>query len=213
MATIDKQSVRTEFDKLKLSFDEQVKAGKVSAELSLIFNTMMTLVSLILSIFMEKATKKTKDNSSIPPSQTTTDDSATGNKSKTGSDKNKSKTISVAGNTRTVETITVLPTLSCGTCNEDLSDIECTATERRTKIDIIFEKTEEHIDVEIKQCPACNTLAKAKFPDNMPGPLQYGDGIKAYVMVLLVMQMVSLKRVADMLLEFGVIFTPYNRIL
>ena len=30
MATIDKLSVRAEFDKIKVGFDEQVKAGKVS---------------------------------------------------------------------------------------------------------------------------------------------------------------------------------------
>ena len=32
----------------------------------------------------------------------------------------------------------------------------------------------------------------------MPGPVQYGSGVKAYVIQLLVMQMMSLNRVADM---------------
>ena len=36
----------------------------------------------------------------------------------------------------------------------------------------------------------------------MQGPLQYGNGIKAYVIQLLVMQMISLNRVSKMLATF-----------
>lgn len=198
MATIDKQSVRAEFDKIKLSFDEQVKAGKVSTEVATLFNTLMMLFNIILSIFMEKTTKKTSANSSIPPSQTTPDQSSTTNKNQTNPDENKKKTVTVAGNTRTVETVTVLPALVCNHCGADLSGVHCSCIERRTKIDIIFEKTEEHVDVEVKQCPSCEATVKAKFPDDMPGPVQYGNGIKAYIIQLLVSQMIALNRVADM---------------
>lgn len=198
MATIDKQSVRAEFDKIKVGFDEQVKAGKVSTEVAMLVNTLMLLFNLVLSIFMEKSTKKTSANSSIPPSQTTPDDTSITTKSKTGDDQNKQKTVTVAGNTRTVKTVTLLPALTCDTCGEDLSHVECAGIERRTKIDIIFEKTEEHVDVEVKQCPACDATVKAQFPDDMPGPLQYGNGIKAYVIQLIVAQMIALNRVADM---------------
>lgn len=197
MATVDKQSVRAEFDKIKASFDEQVKAGKVSTEVATLFNTLMMLFNIILSIFMEKTTKKTSSNSSIPPSQTTPDESSTTN-DKTGTGEKKKKTVTVAGNTRTVETVTILPALVCNACGADLSGVSCTCIERRTKIDIIFEKTEEHVDVEVKQCPSCSATVKATFPDDMPGPIQYGNGIKAYVIQLLVSQMVALNRVADM---------------
>lgn len=196
MATINKESVRAEFDKIKVGFDEQVKAGKVSTEVAMLVNTLMLLFNLVLSIFMEKSTKKTSANSSIPPSQTTPDDTSTTNKNKAGKDKQ--QTITKAGNTRTVETVTVFSALTCDTCGEDLSHVECTCIERRTKIDIIFEKTEEHVDVEVKQCPTCDATVKAKFPDDMPGPLQYGNGIKAYVIQLIIAQMVALNRVADM---------------
>lgn len=198
MATIDKQSVRAEFDKIKASFDEQVKAGKVSSEVATLFNTLMMLFNLILAVFMEKRTKKTSNNSSMPPSQTTPDNSSTTNKNKPNSGKDSKANVTVAGNTRTVETVSLVPALVCKTCGEDLSHVECTCTERRTKIDIIFEKTEAHVDVEIKQCPSCDTVVKGKFPDDMPGPLQYGNGIKAYVIQLLVVQMLSLNRAADM---------------
>ena len=112
MATIDKQSVRAEFDKIKVGFDEQVKSGKVSTEVAMLVNTLMLLFNLVLSIFMEKSTKKTSANSSIPPSQTSPDDTSITTKSKTGEDQNKQKTVTVAGNTRTVKTVTLLPALT-----------------------------------------------------------------------------------------------------
>ena len=67
--------------------------------------------------------------------------------------------------------------------------------ERRTKIDIVFEKVVEHVDAEIKQCPTCKATVKGKFPADMHGPLQYGSGLKAFVINLLVCQMVALNRV------------------
>ena len=51
------------------------------------------------------------------------------------------------------------------------------------------------MDAEIKQCPGCQSQTKGQFPADMPGPLQYGPGIKAYVLNLLIAQMLSLKRV------------------
>ncbi|MDP3705257.1 MAG: hypothetical protein Q8R24_05050 [Legionellaceae bacterium] len=62
MASIDKQSIRAEFDKIKTSFDEQVQSGKVSSETAALVNTLMMLFNIILSIFMEKNTKKTSEN-------------------------------------------------------------------------------------------------------------------------------------------------------
>lgn len=201
MASIDKQSIRAEFDKIKDNFDEQVKSGKVSAEVATLFNTLMMLFNIILSVFMEKNTKKTSSNSSIPPSQTTPDESSTTNKNKRrpGEQENTQKEITVAGNTRTIESVTLRPVLDCDICGEDLTGVPCAHIERRTKIDIVFEKTEEHVDVEIKQCPSCHTTVKAGFPQDMPGVLQYGNGIKAYVIQLIVAQMVALNRVVEMM--------------
>ena len=66
--------------------------------------------------------------------------------------------------------------------------------ERRTKIDIVFEKVVEHVDAEVKQCPNCDSTVKGQFPSDMHGPLQYGNGLKAFVINLLVCQMVALNR-------------------
>lgn len=60
-------------------------------------------------------------------------------------------------------------------------------------------KTVEHVDAEIKACPHCQATVKAPFPNEFQGPLQYGNGIKAFVICLLVTQMVALKRTQNML--------------
>lgn len=197
MAILNKQSVREEFDKVKSSFNEQVKSGKVPADTATLVNTLIMLFEIILSIFMEKSTKKTSANSSIPPSQTMVDETTAN--SKKGSKKSKDETVTTVGNTRTVETVTLLKVSACENCGCDLSDTPCCEdVERRTLIDIVFEKTVEHIDAEKKKCPDCSKITKAVFPDGMSGPLQYGNGIKAYIIQLLVAQMVSLSRTAEM---------------
>ena len=83
----------------------------------------------------------------------------------------------------------------CDICGEVLTDQPCAGHERRTKIDIVFEKVVEHVDAEIKQCPLCKSTVKGQFPAGMHGPLQYGNGLKAFIINLLVCQMVSLNRV------------------
>lgn len=197
MATLDKQSVRDEFDKIKAGFDEQVKAGKVTSEVATLVNTLIMLFSIVLSIFLEKKTKKTSANSGIPPSQTGKDETTPG-KNKTNG-KGHQETSTMAENTRTVESVTTMSVESCDKCGEDLSKVVVIDTERRTRIDIIFEKTVEHVDAEVKNCPTCQSFIKGGFPADMTGPLQYGNGIKAYVVQLLVTQMLSLNRAVKML--------------
>ena len=92
----------------------------------------------------------------------------------------------------------IMPAI-CDVCGEDLRDVPSHECERRTKIDIVFEKVVEHVDAEIKRCPTCELDVKAQFPADMPGPLQYGNGLKAYIINLLVCQMVALSRVQKLI--------------
>ncbi|XXG31948.1 MAG: hypothetical protein WJ306_05095 [Ferrovum myxofaciens] len=57
------------------------------------------------------------------------------------------------------------------------------------------------MEVEIKQCPSCERVIKGKFPVDMPGPLQYGLGVQAFIINLLACQMVALKRASFGLLH------------
>jgi len=197
MANVDKESVREKVDEIKHQFEQLRADQKLSAEVIAMISSMMLIIDLILSIFMEKQTKKNTKNSSIPSSQTPEDEtSLTESGSKT---KGKPEKKTPVFNTRTVETTQVSKIDICKSCGIDLSMVSVEDYERRTKIDIIFEKVVEHTDAEIKQCPKCKTTNKACFPDDLQGPLQYGNGLKAYIINLLVCQMVSLNRVQKLI--------------
>ena len=196
MASIDKQSVRDEFERIKTEFNHLTKKKKVAPELMALFTGLMMLLDVILAIFLEKKTKKTHKNSSKPSSQTEKDESALDKPGSNG--KGKSEKNQAAQNTRTVETITVLPVIACEHCGQSLENTSCGCIERRTRIDIIFEKTVEHFDAEVKKCPSCHHQTKAQHPGDLQGPLQYGNGLKAYIIQLVIAQMVALNRVQKM---------------
>ena len=193
MANIDKASVRDEVGRLRANFDELCAAGKTSEEVKVLMNSLFMIVELILSIFLERQTKKNSKNSSIPSSQTDKDESSISQAA--GNKRGKSNRHGVADNHRIKETVTLAPATYCDVCGEHLHKIPCTQHERRTKIDIVFEKVVEHVDAEIKKCPTCKAMVKGRFPADMHGPLQYGNGLKAFIINLLVCQMVSLNRV------------------
>jgi hypothetical protein len=193
MASVNKQSLREEFDALKAEFERLTASGKMAAESRALFQAMLMLFEVLMAVFMEKRTAKDNRNSSLPSSQTAKEDNTATQPGANG--KGKSQNDTLAGNTRIVETVQVASVNQCGVCGEDLSDTPCQGHERRTRIDVLFEKVVSHVDAEIKQCPGCQSQTKGRFPADMPGPLQYGAGIKAYLLNLLIAQMLSLKRV------------------
>jgi transposase len=193
MASIHTNSVREELDKIKNEFKEQSTAGKVPESSAMLINSLIMLLEMVFAIFMEKTTRKTSRNSSKPSSQTGNDKTSIGSKGK-----GKQHKPLVADNMRTVTTDTILPVKYCECCGESLENTKCSTIERRTKIDILFEKQVEHFDAEVKKCPNCNATNKAKFPKGIHGKIQYGDGLKAFIIHLIVSQMVALNRVQSM---------------
>jgi len=195
MPSVNKQSLREEFDQLKVRFEDLSNQGKITPESSSLFQAMIMLFELLIAVFMEKKTRKNNRNSSIPSSQTGEDKTA----ARSGTNgKGKKQNGVLSGNTRTIETTQVAKVTDCEFCGESLDDVPSEEYERRTKIDIIFEKVVSHVDAEIKVCPQCKMQNKGRFPEDMKGALQYGPGIKGYVVNLLVAQMISLKRVQQM---------------
>jgi transposase len=190
MATMNKISVREEIERLKHEFEQLCSAGKVSPETRVVMNSLLVVVELILAVFLEKKTRKNSKNSSLPPSQTPKDETAISNSNGKGK-----KVSGRVSNTRTKETVTIAKVTTCDTCGVPLDETPCHGHERRTKVDIVFEKVIEHIDAEIKQCPNCKATVKGDFPQDMPGPLQYGNGLKAFAIHLIISQMVALNRV------------------
>ena len=193
MASVAKASLRAELDRLKGEFDELSAKGQLSAQGRALFQALLTLFEVLMAVFMERSTPKNSRNASVPPSQTPKAD-ATAAQPGTQS-KGRDPTLERARHTRTVETVAIAAVSSCASCGADLSETPCQGHERRTRIDIVFEKVVSHVDAEIKSCPRCQALTKGAFPADLPGPLQYGTGIKAFVLHLLVSQMVALKRV------------------
>ncbi|HEY1888977.1 MAG TPA: IS66 family transposase [Steroidobacteraceae bacterium] len=197
MASVNKESLREEFGALKERFGRLSADGKVTAESRALFEALLMLLQVLMAVFMEKHTPKNSTNSSRPSSQTQKDETALTRPGTHGKGKELNETRS--GNTRTVESVEVSPVSFCEQCGEALHKVPCEGYERRTQIDIVFEKVVTHVDAEIKPCPHCGTEARGSFPEAFCGPLQYGAGIKAYALNLLIAQMLSLKRVQQSL--------------
>lgn len=193
MGTINQQSVREEIERIKSEFDRLATGKKINSESKMLFQSMLMLMNLLISIFLEKTTKKNSKNSSKPSSQTNKDESSLTNIGTNG--KGKLESNATANNTRTVESVMIAKVTQCDVCGQDLKKTACQHIERRTKIDILFEKVIEHVDAEVKICITCDATVKGTFPADMSGPLQYGNGLKAYIINLLVCQMISLNRV------------------
>jgi hypothetical protein len=194
VASVNKQSLREEFAALKGRFEQLVADGKMAAESRELFQALLMLLELLMAVFLERHTPKTSANSGKPSSQTSKDETAVTIRSGSHG-KGKQLDQARSANTRTVETVQLSDVSFCEHCGEDLRGVRCRGHERRTQIDIVFEKVVNHIDAEVKRCPQCREQTRAPFPEAFAGPLQYGPGIKAYALNLLLAQMLSLKRV------------------
>ena len=196
MASVNTTSVREEIARIEQELIRLGEQGKLSDESRILFRSLLMIVNMLVAVFMEKNTRKTSKNSSIPSSQTGEDKSAatSGSNGKGLAENNEP-----FDNSRSVETEEIAGVNQCSECGENLSKISVTDYERRTRIDIVFEKRIEHVDAQIKRCPCCDHLNKGEFPADLQGPIQYGLGIKAYILNLVITQMVSFNRVQKLL--------------
>ena len=132
MATVNKASLRAEFDALKARFESLCAAGKVSAEGRALVDALLMLVELMMAVFMEKHTPKSRANSSLPASNSPHDETARTRPGTKG--KGPSHNDARCANTRTHVRITVLSVDACAHCDADLTDAACTGHERRTLV-------------------------------------------------------------------------------
>ena len=87
MPSVDKTSVQQEISRVKTEFDQLCDKANVSSEVKLLMNSMLMIIALMLSIFLEKKTKKNNKNASIPSAQTEKDETALGQTSSKGKGK------------------------------------------------------------------------------------------------------------------------------
>ena len=76
MATVNKSSLRAEFDALKARFESLCVAGTMSADSRALFDALLMLFEVLMAVFMDKHTPKSSANSSLPASQSPNDDTA-----------------------------------------------------------------------------------------------------------------------------------------
>ena len=192
MESVNSASLRDEFDVIKTDITLMRNEGKSTRDADKIIDESCRLLEILIAIFLEKTTKKT----SIPPSQT--------GKDETKKSPKKNRDTSAAENSMTGEnfettTIEEISTVEvCDSCGTDLSDLDPSAREQRVLFEIKFTVQKLKVVVDIKGCPECHARTEGRFPENMPGPLQYGDGIKALTIDLLVAQMLSLRRCTEL---------------
>ena len=191
VASVNTTSIREEIARIEQDLARHTESGKLSDENRVLFNSLLMIVNMLVATFVEKSTRKTSKNSSIPSSQTGEDKSTKPSK---GNAEGTAQNDEPLDNGRTVETNEVSEVNACKHCGENLSTVSVLDHERRTRIDIVFEKRVEHTDAQIKRCPCCDKLNKREFAADLVGPVQYGLGVKAYILNLLITQMVSLSR-------------------
>ena len=191
MAQVDGASLREEFEGAKARIAALRKDGKVSAEVDAVIGVLFTLLGILITVLLEKTTRKTSANSGLPPSQTEKDETARRADSSGKGAKPNLQTGDNLRKTTVEETVTVD---ACDACGADLSGVDPVNRERRILYDIVFEVVERRVDAEVKECPDCQARTKGRFPETMPGPLQYGAGLQAFIINLLIAHMLSLRR-------------------
>ena len=151
------------------------------------------LFELLMAVFMEKHTPKSSANSSLPASQSPNDATARSSPRRQGQGALVQR-CALRQHPSPAIHVRVLAVDSCARCGEDLTDTACTghlaAHPRRHRQ---FEKVvTPRPTAEIKHCTRWSSSRDpcALRPPGCQRPLQYGPGVKAYVVAnLLIAQM------------------------
>ena len=154
MATVNKSSLRAEFDALKARFESLCAAGKMSAESRALFDALLMLFELLMAVFMEKHTPKSSANSSLPASQSPNDDTARTRPGAKG--KGPHPTVSAAPTPAPApaNTSRCSASMRAGAVAKTSPTPPAQAASGAPSIDIVFEKVVRHADAQIKQLPA-----------------------------------------------------------
>lgn len=189
-----KPSIQKKIEDAKTQIEQAKSKGELSPAALSIINILMTIVELMLLIILEKKTRRNSSNSGIPPSQ---DFGRKENRNKKGDKDNKKKRGSQLDNTRHIVEEKISSPLNCQNCNADLQTVEAMDSEKRTMIDIMYEVKETVVATEKKACPDCGVINTGIFPNGMDGKEQYGVGIRADIINMMIVQMISLIRIQE----------------
>ena len=164
MPTVNDKFLRDELQVAKDQIEALGKTGKVSQEVNAVFRVLIPLLTLLLSVLLEKSTCKNSSNPSTPPSQVVADETAQRANPGRRAAKANDWTDPNLQKATTEETITVE---ACDNCGTDLSNVDPIDRDRQILYDIVFQVIEHR--VEVKQFPDGQARSKAAFPATMPG--------------------------------------------
>ena len=197
MPSVNKPSLRDEFEVLKGRFGQLSKDEKIPEESHDLFEDLLTLLSVLMAAFLEKNTPKSSANSSQPPVP-----------DPQGRERARSRRRPHQGPGPRPEPPGEHPhgrdrrclpgprlrDLRRGPAPGPLPGPRAAHPDR-----FVFEKVLRHVDAEIKACPHCGGETRGAFPEAFSGPVQYGAGIKAYILNLVTARMIPLRRVQQSL--------------
>lgn len=108
------------------------------------------------------------------------------------------------------DTVVTHTPIICARCGSDLGNVSGSTVERRQVFDLPQPKIDitEH-RVEEKRCPCCAELTRASFPENVKGPVQYGDRVRALIAYFSHAHFIPVHRVCEIFEDiFGVTLSP-----
>lgn len=100
--------------------------------------------------------------------------------------------------------------INCHGCGSNLGQVNGACAEKRQVFDIPQPKVEvtEHQALE-KQCPCCGELNRGVFPENIRGPVQYGERVQALTVYFAHQHFIPVDRVCLIFEDvFGVAISP-----
>ena len=127
MVSVNSASLHDEFDVINTDITLMRKEGKSTREADKIIDRLCRLPGILIAIFLEKTTRKTRKNSSIPPSQTGKDE--TRKSPRKLRDPSGARDSMTGDNFETVTFEEISTVEACDSCGTDLSDIEPSARE------------------------------------------------------------------------------------
>jgi len=92
---------------------------------------------------------------------------------------------------------------TCPECHQNLDTVPVKGIEKRQVFDVPLVEIEvtEH-QAQIKCCPQCQAQVKARFPEGVTHPVQYGNRIKAQAVYLNSYQLLPLARICELFSDF-----------
>jgi hypothetical protein len=152
---VSRDSIRNKIDEAKRKSHAALSSGKASPDIMIAVESLLLVIEILSTVFLEKKTRKNSSNSGLPPSK---NEGSNGNCNQGSGDR--ADVGSSASNTRLVKTSETVTPLECSICGENLEDVKVKRTDERKKIDVIFEIISHTVISESKECPECQHLNK-----------------------------------------------------